>query len=141
MSFGRTAIAATSFACITLLSFGWSEQRGVSLGIASAQAQTDRPQASKQQASKHVAASSHRHGRRLAHRYGPGPNPVAAGADLAAGAIGTADAFAAAATAPFGAPAQQGGYYAPGGWGDYECRPTPADNFCRPYAAKDWSKP
>src|SRR5437764_74210 len=38
----RTAIA-TSLACVALLSFSWSEQRGVSLGIESAQARIDRP--------------------------------------------------------------------------------------------------
>jgi len=135
MSLGRIAIAATSFACMTLLSSGWSEQRGVSLGIASAQAQTDRPQAS-----KHIAAGSHRHGQRVVRR-GYGPNPVAAGADLAAGAADTAGAIAAA---PFGgsyagAPGWDSGYYAPSAWGDFDCRPGYAG--CRPYASKDWSKP
>jgi hypothetical protein len=33
----RTAIAASTVACVVLLSFGWSEQRGVSLGVESAQ--------------------------------------------------------------------------------------------------------
>jgi hypothetical protein len=33
----RTAIAASTVACVALLSFGWSEQRGVSLGVESAQ--------------------------------------------------------------------------------------------------------
>jgi hypothetical protein len=33
----RTAIAAATVACVALLSFSWSEQRGVSLGFASAQ--------------------------------------------------------------------------------------------------------
>jgi hypothetical protein len=39
----RTAIAASTVACVTLLSFGWSEQCGVSLGVEKAQAQTARP--------------------------------------------------------------------------------------------------
>ena len=39
----RTAIAAATVACLALLSFSWSEQRGVSLGVESAQARTDRP--------------------------------------------------------------------------------------------------
>jgi hypothetical protein len=107
----KIVVAATAFACVALLP------------VAGAQA-TVHPH--------HMHVVTHHHGHQ---------GPVAAGADLAAGAIGTADAFAAAATAPFGAPGWQGGYYAPGGWGDYECRPTPADNFCRPYASKDWSKP
>jgi hypothetical protein len=33
----RTAIAASTVACVALLSFSWSEQRGVSLGVESAQ--------------------------------------------------------------------------------------------------------
>jgi hypothetical protein len=141
MNSGRMAIAATSFACMTLVSIGWSAQHGVSLSVASAQAQTEQPRVS-----KHIAATSHRHGQRIARGHGP----VAAGADLAAGAvdtagalaagaIGTADALAFAATAPFGAPAVQGGYYAPSAWGDYDCNPGYAG--CRPYAAKEWSKP
>jgi hypothetical protein len=39
----RTAIAISTVACVALLSFSWSEQRGVSLGIGSAQARIDRP--------------------------------------------------------------------------------------------------
>ena len=43
MSPGKIAIAATTFACTALLSFGWSELRGVSLSIESAQARVGRP--------------------------------------------------------------------------------------------------
>jgi len=39
----NVAIAASTFACVSLLSFGWSAQRGISLSIASAQAQIARP--------------------------------------------------------------------------------------------------
>ena len=39
----RTAIATSTVACVALLSFSWSEQRGVSLGVESAQARVDRP--------------------------------------------------------------------------------------------------
>jgi hypothetical protein len=39
----RTAIATSIVACVALLSFSGSEQRGVSLGVDSAQAQIDRP--------------------------------------------------------------------------------------------------
>jgi hypothetical protein len=39
----RTALATSTVACVALLSFSWSEQRGVSLGIESAQAGTNRP--------------------------------------------------------------------------------------------------
>ena len=137
MSLGRIAVVAT-FACVTLVSVGWSEQGGVSLSIASAQARTHHAQAS-----RHMAAS-HQHGRRMVRR-GYGPNPVAAGAGLAAGAIDTAGALAfgaigtagAIAAAPFGGPAPGwGGYYSPSSWGDHECRPGYAG--CRPYASKDW---
>ncbi len=39
----RTAIAASTVTCVALLSFSWSEQRGVSLGIESAHARNKRP--------------------------------------------------------------------------------------------------
>jgi hypothetical protein len=39
----NVAIATATFACVSLLSFGWSAQRGISLSIESAQAQIDRP--------------------------------------------------------------------------------------------------
>ncbi|UPJ50836.1 hypothetical protein IVB30_05390 [Bradyrhizobium sp. 200] len=41
----RTAIATSTVACVALLSFGWSEHRGVTLGVESAQARVDRPSA------------------------------------------------------------------------------------------------
>jgi hypothetical protein len=39
----RIVVATWTFACVTLLSFSWSEHRGVSLGIESAEARADRP--------------------------------------------------------------------------------------------------
>jgi hypothetical protein len=39
----RNVIATFAVACGVLLSFGWSEHRGVSLGIESAEARVDRP--------------------------------------------------------------------------------------------------
>ena len=39
----RVAIVASVFACATALSFGWSEQGGVSLSVQSAQARVGRP--------------------------------------------------------------------------------------------------
>ena len=39
----KLAIAGSAFACAALLSFGWSEQRGVSLSVESAQARGGRP--------------------------------------------------------------------------------------------------
>jgi hypothetical protein len=38
-----TAIAISTAACVALLTFSWSEQRGVSLGVESAQARMGRP--------------------------------------------------------------------------------------------------
>jgi hypothetical protein len=138
MSPGKVAVAATAFACMSLVSPDWSGQRGVSLSIASAQARPAHPQASAS-----AAGASHRHYRRTAH----GSGPVAVGAGLAAGAIGTAAAITAAATSPWGDPAggpyaSMGGdgYYAPSAWGDYDCR-APHAYACRPYVSKDWSKP
>ena len=37
------AIATSTFACASLLSFGWSEQGGISLSVKSAQARVGRP--------------------------------------------------------------------------------------------------
>jgi hypothetical protein len=39
----KTALAASAFTCAALLSFGWSDQRGVSLSVESAQARVGRP--------------------------------------------------------------------------------------------------
>lgn len=39
----KTVIATSTVACVALLSFSWSEQRGVSLGVEGAQARVDRP--------------------------------------------------------------------------------------------------
>jgi hypothetical protein len=43
MSVRTVVIASSTFACATLLSFSWSEQRGVSLSVESAQARIGRP--------------------------------------------------------------------------------------------------
>ena len=43
MTLRKVAIAASAFACAAVLSFGWSEQGGVSLSIESAQARVGRP--------------------------------------------------------------------------------------------------
>ena len=153
MSPGKIAIVAATFACSTLFSVGWSEQRGVSLSIESAQAQANDSSAAtpKKRVShvaipkKQVANVSHRRHWRAAQAHAP--NPVAAGANLATGAVNTAGAVAtgavntagAIATAPFGGPsAAPGGYYASSAWGDYDCRPGTAG--CRPYASKNWRR-
>ena len=39
----RIVIATATFACVALLSFSWSEHRGVSLGFERAEARADRP--------------------------------------------------------------------------------------------------
>src|ERR1700755_215927 len=43
MSLTTVAIAASTFACGALLSFGWSEQRGLSLSVEKAEARVGRP--------------------------------------------------------------------------------------------------
>ena len=145
MSPGKIAIAIPAFACATLLSFGWSEQRGVSLSVESAQARVGRPLTPVS-----VAGVARRQARRGAYGNG-GYGAAAVGAGLAAAAIGTA----AAATSPwgyygngyageaygdnayYGGSDYGGGYHAASPWGDYECRPGHAYE-CRPHAAKDW---
>jgi hypothetical protein len=181
MSFGKIAVAAATFASVTLLSFGWSDQHGASLSVASAQAQEQqqeqaqarerRAEPSKEMTSKEMtskemtsrrARMSPRHERRIARRdYGErgrahpyySPNPVQAGADVAAGAVNAAGAVAAgavntagaivgAATSPYDAYASgpyagmDNGYYASSTWGDYECQS--GSPGCKPYSAKGW---
>src|SRR5262249_45218952 len=89
------AIATSAFACATLLSFSWPEQRGISLAVESAQARIGRPLTPVS-----VAGVARRQYRRAAYGYGAG----VVGAGLAAGAIGAA---AVAATSPYG---YYGGY-------------------------------
>ena len=103
MSIGKVAIATMTFACTALLSVGWSEQRGVSLSIESAQARIGRPLTPLS-----VAGVARRQYRRAAYGYGAG----VVGAGVAAAAIGTA---AAAATSPYGY--YGSGYYGGTGWG------------------------
>jgi len=43
VSIKAIAIAAATFVCASLLSFGWSEQNGISLSVESAQARVGRP--------------------------------------------------------------------------------------------------
>jgi hypothetical protein len=75
MSLRTFAIATSAFACATLLSFGWSEQSGVSLSIESAQARIGRPWTPLS-----VAGVARRQYRRAAYGYGAG----VVGAGLAA---------------------------------------------------------
>src|SRR5580698_3429662 len=94
MSFRKIAIATTTLTCATLFSFNWSEQRGASLSVESAQARVGRPLTPVS-----VAGVARRHNRQSAY-YTAGA--IGAGAGVA----GTAGAVA-AATAP--------NYY---GWGN-----------------------
>jgi hypothetical protein len=82
MSLTTVAIAASTFACAALLSFGWSEQRGLSLSVEKAEARVGRPLTPVS-----VAGVARRQNRRAA--YGAGV--VGAGA----AAVGTAAAVAA----------------------------------------------
>jgi len=137
LSLAKIAIASATFACTALLSVGWSEQRGASLSIESAQARVGRPLTPVS-----VAGVARRQNRRAAYGYGA----AAVGAGVAAATIGTA---AAAATSPwgygYGSYAYAGGPYAYGGsgyfsaspWGDYECR-NPHGYPCNPHEAKNW---
>jgi hypothetical protein len=75
MSLRTFAIATSAFACATLLSFGWSEQSGVSLSVESAQARIGRPGTPLS-----VAGVARRHYRRAA------VGAAVVGAGLAAGA-------------------------------------------------------
>src|SRR6202008_3578533 len=61
----KIAIAASTVACVVLLSFSWSEQRGASLGVESAQAWIDRPATPLR-----VAGVARRQHRRSVHGHG-----------------------------------------------------------------------
>ena len=106
----KMALAASAFTCAAVLSFGWSEQGGISLSIESAQARVGRPLTPVS-----VAGVARRQNRRAA--YGAGVVGAGAAAVGTAAAIGTAGAVA--ATSPVwgwgGNPYQTGtGYYAGG---------------------------
>jgi hypothetical protein len=103
LSFGRSTqskpmrmrtigIATSTLLCTVLLSFGWSEQGGVSLSVESAQARVGRPLTPVS-----VAGVARRHDRRAAYGYGYGAGVAGAAA------VGTA---AAVASSPYN-----------GGWG------------------------
>jgi hypothetical protein len=92
-SLRKVAIATSTFACAALLSFSWSEQRGVSLSIESAQARVGRPLTPVS-----VAGVARRQNRR-AYRYDAAgiAGPEAVNYAGIAGAAGTV-----AATQPWG---------------------------------------
>jgi hypothetical protein len=106
----KIVIAISTFAGAALLSFGWSEQRGLSLSVEKAEARVGRPLTPVS-----VAGVARRQHRRAA--YGAGVVGAGAAAVGTAAAIGTAGAIA--ATSPNwgwgGNPYQTGtGYYAGG---------------------------
>jgi hypothetical protein len=76
MSPTKLAIAGSTVVCAALLSFSWSEQRGVSLSVESAQARVGRPLTPVS-----VAGVARRQNRRAAYGYGAaGAAAVGAGA-------------------------------------------------------------
>lgn len=115
----KGGIAISTVACATLLSFGWSEQGGVSLSVESAQARIGRPLTPLS-----GAGVVRRHTRRAA--YGAG----VVGAGLAGAAVaGTA---VAAANAPYyGRPGYSPGYYGTAGY--YQGGPYYGRIGARPY--------
>src|ERR1700676_1962282 len=88
MSLTTVAIAASTFGCAALLSFGWSEQRGVSLSVEKAEARAGRPLTPVS-----VAGVARRQNRRAV--YGAGVVGAGAAAVGTAAAIGTAAAVGA----------------------------------------------
>jgi hypothetical protein len=109
MGLRKFAIAGSTIACAVLLSFSWTEQRGVSLSVESAQARVGRPLTPVS-----VAGVARRQDRRAAYGYGYGAGVAGAAA------VGTAAAVA--ATSPGwgwgGGPYYTGtGYTGGGAWG------------------------
>src|SRR5258708_12712536 len=88
----KAALAASAFTCAALLSFGWSEQGGMSLSVENAQARVGRPLTPVS-----AAGVARRHTRRAV--YGAGVVGAGAAAVGTAAAIGTAAAVG--ATSPF----------------------------------------
>src|SRR5262245_13079520 len=115
----RTVLVASAFTCTALFSFGWSEQRGVSLSVEEAQARVGRPLTPVS-----VAGVARRQTRRAAYGYGVGAGVAGAAAVATAGAV-------AAATSP--------GYYGWGSnnWGNSYAAQASDPHFGQPhYAAR-----
>jgi hypothetical protein len=111
VSLGKAAIAVSVFACATMLTFDWTEQKGLSLSVESAQARVGRPLTPVS-----VAGVARRQGRRAAI----GAAAVGAGV-VGAGVVGAGVAAAGyyGATAPYYG---SGGPYAYYGGQDYATR-------------------
>jgi hypothetical protein len=103
---GKAAIAVSVLACATMLSFDWTEQKGVSLSVESAQARVGRPMTPGS-----GAGVNRRHGRRAAI------GAAAVGAGMVGAGIAAAGYYG--ATAPYYG---GGGPYAYYGAQDYATR-------------------
>ena len=105
VSLGKAAIAVSVFACATMLTFDWTEQKGLSLSVESAQARVGRPLTPVS-----VAGVARRQGRRAA---------------IGAAAVGAGVVGGVAAAGYYGATAPyygSGGPYAYYGAQDYATR-------------------
>jgi len=110
MSLRTFAIATSAFACATLLSFGWSEQSGVSLSVESAQARIGRPWTPLS-----VAGVARRQYRRAAYGYGAGV--VAYYGGYSSGYYGAYGGYPSGYYGSYAAGGYPGGYY--GAYGGY----------------------
>ena len=106
VSLGKAAVAVSVFACATMLSFDWTEQKGVSLSVESAQARVGRPLTPVS-----VAGVARRQGRRAAI------GAAAVGAGVVGAGVAAAGYYG--ATAPYYG---GGGPYAYYGGQDYATR-------------------
>jgi hypothetical protein len=84
MRLTKFAIAGSTVACAALLSLSWSEQRGISLSVESAQARVGRPLTPVS-----VAGVARRQNRRAGYGYGYGAAAVGAGVVGAAAVAAT----------------------------------------------------
>jgi hypothetical protein len=105
-SLGKAAIAVSVFACATMLTFDWTEQKGLSLSVESAQARVGRPLTPVS-----VAGVARRQGRRAAI------GAAAVGAGVVGAGVAAAGYYG--ATAPYYG---SGGPYAYYGGQDYATR-------------------
>lgn len=128
MNFRNVAMATSTFACAALLSFGWSEQRRISLSIESAQARIGRPWTPVS-----VAGVARRHYRRAA--YGAGVVGVGAvGVAVAANRWGYGGGYPYVGGYYIGYP-YVGSYY--GGY--YDAHPYSGYYSGGPYINSAWS--
>ena len=94
MSLTTVAIAASTFACAALLSFGWSEQGGLSLSVEKAEARVGRPLTPVS-----VAGVARRQHRRAAYGAAGVAYGAAGAADLPGGSGPSADSVVTALSA------------------------------------------